>query len=820
MGWPSNREGTSSALRTDGFTTSSFHKTRFVNPARHTKYTPYLRTRDRISQIWFNKWTVLIALVLAHFLITLSSLNDNIGDAKVRALQACTKVEDIGSSMASMPHYLSRGVNSLAAAGITQSVQALLSVIDMLMTVVKALILFAIHMFTDTYVCLLSLAITGGLNATAAAITGATDGINKAIDKFADKVDSAIGPMQSVINGAWAAASSVGGGINAGTSVIGGGVNAGTSAIGGAFDDVTGGIGGIFGRAQRSTLVLLNPDATQLAESWSSAQATATSSAVFPRGTNALQLLAERSELKLENATPSTVTVSTPALPTEVSLPLVTLAARLNFGEAPNIVKTLSGPIAELKSFDINAGGIVSNIEALRDKVPTFDEVRKLTEDTIGIPFDMARKALNDSYGAWKFDDTVFPLAAKERLSFCSENSALNDFFESLFVLTKNAKIIALCLLCFLAIAACGWFLFVEIRRGRKEAQYVQTFESEQYDQIDFAHLFSRPRLGWVGIKTAQKLAPKPQDTKKRMLIRWCMAYATSIPALFVLSLAVAGLFSCLCQVVLLKSIESKVPELAAQVGDFADDVVQKLGGVSERWATDANGVMTSFSDELNQDLFGHVETATKAANDTLTVLVDSMSDGLTKAFGGTFLEQPVKDLVRCLVGVKIEGVQKGLTWVHEHAHVAFPLFPNDVFSMGADKSVHGDGELTTFLASPSSVTTDEVTGAVLRVTDWLYRSIITDLFVSCALLLVYALVVLTGVLYTAFALLSPEKMDDREGGGGGGGGGARSGDVAGGRRPVFEKANGHARSSSYASIDYAAGGNRSGGSSEEAKKF
>lgn len=799
MGWPSNRDGTSPSLRTDGFTTSSFHKTRFVNPARHTKYTPYLRTRDRISQIWFNKWTVLIVLVLAHFLITISSLNDNLGDAKIKALRACTKVEDIGSSMASMPHYLSRGVNALAAGGITKSVHALLSVLDMIMTVVKALILFAIHMYTDTYVCLLSMVVTGGLNATAAAIKGATDGINKAVDKFANGVESAVGPMQSVINGAWAAASGVNGGIDAGTSVVGG-----------VVDGITGGIGGIFGRLEHSTIVLLDADVTQLAESWSKAQATATTTAtaVLARATDALEALAERSELKLEDAIPSTVTAAIPPLPTEESLPLVTLAPRaLNLGEAPNIIKTLSGPIAELKSFDINAGGLVSDIEKLRDKVPTFDEIRKLTSDTIGIPFDLARKQLNESYGAWKFDEKVFPLANKERLSFCSENSALNDFFESLFKLTHNAKIIALCVLCFLAVAACGWFLFLEIRRGRKESEYIQTFESEQYDQVDFAHLYSRPRLGWVEVKTAQKLAPKPQDTKKRMLIRWCMSYATSIPALFVLALAIAGLFSCLCQVVLLKSIEKTVPELAGKVGDFADDVVYKLGNVSERWATDANGVITGFSTELNNDIFGHVENATKAANDTLNILTDKMSEGLTTAFGGTFLEQPVKDVVRCLVGIKIEGVQKGLTWVHDHAHVDFPLFPNDVFSMGADKSVHGDDELTTFLASPSTVSTDEVTDAVQHVVDWLYKGIIQDLLISCALLLVYILVVLIGVLYTVFALLTPEKMDRESS--------PSRGEMAGGRRPVFEQGTGHQRSSSYASIDYAAGGR--GG---EARKF
>jgi hypothetical protein len=57
-----------------------------------------------------------------------------------------------------------------------------------------------------------------------------------------------------------------------------------------------------------------------------------------------------------------------------------------------------------------------------------------------------------------------------------------------------------------------------------------------------------------------------------------------------VLSLAIAGFFACFCQWVLLRQIEAKAPELAAQVGDFAGDVVGTLKQVSTDWANDSNG--------------------------------------------------------------------------------------------------------------------------------------------------------------------------------------------------------------------------------------
>ncbi|CRK07056.1 hypothetical protein BN1723_020925, partial [Verticillium longisporum] len=68
----------------------------------------------------------------------------------------------------------------------------------------------------------------------------------------------------------------------------------------------------------------------------------------------------------------------------------------------------------------------------------------------------------------------------------------------------------------------------------------------------------------------------------RQILARWAFAYTTSLPALFVLSLALAGFFACLCQFVLLKAIERTVPELANQVGEFAEDVVGSLAAVSK----------------------------------------------------------------------------------------------------------------------------------------------------------------------------------------------------------------------------------------------
>jgi hypothetical protein len=279
---------------------------------------------------------------------------------------------------------------------------------------------------------------------------------------------------------------------------------------------------------------------------------------------------------------------------------------------------------------------------------------------------------------------------------------------------------------------------------------------------MDVVYIASRPMTATWGIKFASRF-----KGKRQILARWSFAYATSLPAIFVLSLAIAGFFSCLCQVIMLKAVEKKIPELAEKVGNFAEDVVSTLEDVSQKWAVDANGVIIDFNNHINDDVLGFVTTGTDAVNNTLKPFPEEMRKGLDSLFGDTVLKKPIEDVVRCLVGLKIEAVQKGLTWVHDQAHVTFPLFENDTFSLGAAKSIDEDSDLTTFLASPSTVTTDEVTGAVTHVTNAIHNNIIQEALISTALLLVYILVVLIGVVRALMGMMTPDK--NRGDGGGGG---------------------------------------------------
>lgn len=597
--------------------------------------TPYLSLRARLSQIWINRWTVLLVLVLVRVVLLIAQLNDNIGDAKEKALSACTKVEDIGSAMASMPHYLSLGVNDLAATGIEKAVSAMVTTLDLMLSGVEGIINFFISFVISTYTCLLTAMIHGSLDVVASVTEDATKAFNNIID-------TAAGEIESIAEG------------------------------------LEGGINDLVGAVEDSVFGKLLPD-----------------------------------------------------------IPKV----------------DFSKPVDELKSFDINADDFVKDVRKLNDDLPTFEEVQNLTKQAVAIPFNIVREELKKAYGDYKFDREVFPLAQKRQLTFCSDNDTINGFFSDLYEMVKKARIAFIVVLAVLAIAVMAPMAWLEYKRWHLQQKHSKLISGNQYDPMDVVYIASRPNTASWGIKIASAFSGK-----REVLVRWCVAYATSPPALFVLSLAIAGFFSCLCQVILLRAVKDQVPALTEKVGQFADGVVSTLNSVSDDWAEGANGVIGGLNDDINQNVLGYVVNATDAVNDTLTTFLDTMNEGLETVFNGTILLDPIKTVLHCVVGIKIENVQDGLTWVHDHAKVSLPLFANDTFSLGAKESVEGDSDLTSFLASPSSVTTDEVSGAVERVTNWLHDNLIQEALISTGILLVYVIVVLIGVMRTLVGVALPDK--------------------------------------------------------------
>lgn len=586
--------------------------------------TPYLGLRARLSQVWINRWTILLLLVLVRTLLAISGLNNDLDSAKREALSACSSVEAMGSAMASMPHYMSQGVNALTASGVEKAVNGLMSMLGLTVTGVEELVVFFVNLLTSTYLCLITMAVSGSLHAQIELLDDAAKFLNKTLGAAGKDIKQAVNSFED------------------GWNKVAGGIND---------------IGGLFG-----------------------------SSKTLPEFDNS-------SLHALDN----------------VKLP----------------------------------SSLTDGLAKLNKSIPTFAQVNNFTNNLLRAPFEDVKSLINSTMVGYKFDQSVLPVPQKEQLTFCSDNNGISDFFDGIYSLVVLARKIFIGVLIVLAILVCIPMAWREIKRWHSMQERAQLVH-QAYDPLDVVYITSRPYTATAGIKMASCF----KSTRRQTLVRWVVAYATSTPALFVLSLGVAGLFACACQAILLKTIEKEVPQLTNQVGTFADKVVLSLNNASEQWAIGTNRVIESTNADINKKVFGWVNTTTSTLNDTLNTFVEEMSNVLNETFGGTILYDPIKEVLDCLLTLKIKGIQKGLTWVSEHAHIDFPLLQNDTFSLGAVTSIASDNpqKSDSFLASPGDTTTDKISEAVVRLTNHIEDGIRTEALISTCIILVWVLIVLFGL--------------------------------------------------------------------------
>jgi hypothetical protein len=610
-------------------------------PTPHTapSITPYLGLRARLSQIWINRWTILLLLVLARTLIAISGINYDLTSARREAHTACSGVEAKGSAMASMPHYMSPGVNELAATGVEKDVNGLMEMTTLSVTGVEEIVVFVINMMTSTYLCLITLAVSGSLHVALKVVEDAQRALNKSLQAIGDDMSSNVGAFDSVYN------------------------------------DFIGKLG--------SSL-------TGLLES---------------------------------TVTPPKIDLNS------------TLDALHNLQLPSNLDQGLT---------------------KLNSSIPTFAQVQNFTDNAIRLPFEEVKQLINQSMGGYQFDRSIFPVPAKEELTFCSDNNGINDFFDELAALVELARKIFIAVLIIAAVAVCIPMAWREIKRWRTMQERSQLVHSNAHDPMDVVYIVSRPYTSTAGIKAASRF----KSPRHQILVRWVFAYATSAPALFVLSLALAGLFSCVCQTILLKSLEKEIPDLTNQVSSFADKVVNSLNNASEQWSIGVNKVIDSTNQDINKNLFSWVNITTGALNDTLNVFVNGTMGVLNETFGGTVLYQPITEVLNCLLLLKIAGIEKALTWISDNAHIDISNLPNNTFTLGAVTSIASDNSnpSDSFLSTVGAQASDDISAAVVRFTTGLSNAIRTEALIWTCVLLTWVAILHIGIIRALILWFGREK--------------------------------------------------------------
>lgn len=136
-----------------------------------------------------------------------------------------------------------------------------------------------------------------------------------------------------------------------------------------------------------------------------------------------------------------------------------------------------------------------------------------------------------------------------------------------------------------------------------------------------------------------------------------------------------------------------------------------------------------------------------------MNVTVTTIKD----VFGNTPLEGPILEVLNCVILMKIQGIQDGLTFVNENAKVSLPRVDDSSLGLNSTNGVS--------LQKATQNAGSSLLDIILEVAQKWEEAIHRQLVLAGILLAIYGIVVLMGVARVIYALRTEEKTRGEGGG-------------------------------------------------------
>ncbi|AET37328.1 pheromone-regulated protein PRM1 Ecym_1070 [Eremothecium cymbalariae DBVPG len=162
---------------------------------------PYLELRERLSQIWINRYTLLLLLCLVKLLLFAKSLHNSLNQSEEYILDHCFTIDHYYNTLRNgTPHYMGKIGNYLITKSLEGSVDGLLALLSLLVLASEAIIVFMIELWLGTYACLLVSAVHGAVDVATNATEKILGVVNSTVIHAANDLDNGLDGLSKIIN--------------------------------------------------------------------------------------------------------------------------------------------------------------------------------------------------------------------------------------------------------------------------------------------------------------------------------------------------------------------------------------------------------------------------------------------------------------------------------------------------------------------------------------------------------------------------------------------------------------------------------------------
>lgn len=180
--------------------------------------------------------------------------------------------------------------------------------------------------------------------------------------------------------------------------------------------------------------------------------------------------------------------------------------------------------------------------------------------------------------------------------------------------------------------------------------------------------------------KIITHLNPIIPKNNQKIILKWFLNYIFFQPSAICFIMAISGIFFTYIQIGLIRSLKYNIiNNLTISI----DNLIKNINNNNyDNYIETINNNINITETNINSDLFGWVNVTTTTLNNTLNNVIDEITNFIDTTFQNTPLAIPIKDVINCLILIKIEGIQKGLMWVQSKSHINLPYLDISLISI------------------------------------------------------------------------------------------------------------------------------------------
>ncbi|KAG6891582.1 hypothetical protein C0992_003610 [Termitomyces sp. T32_za158] len=330
----------------------------------------------------------------------------------------------------------------------------------------------------------------------------------------------------------------------------------------------------------------------------------------------------------------------------------------------------------------------------LNNSLPTVAQIKDEIESIVDQPFELLKKDINDTFGAITFEASVLPVPQVNTLTFCNDMdlSVVDDVGHDIIQTAKIGTVI----LVVLALVLVGLNCLLEWYKWRCMKRHLEYTRQAWLSDPTTAHtkVASSPivtltdhNLMMLNASSAHPLLTRIGNNISKLFrltptqhthLQWFFHYIFHPPALACLLIGLIGLLSIQIQLAAMGPLINKYQQRSADAtADFSNTIFTAVNGSmynqSVAYANAVNARVDSIQTTINDGVFGWVNETTVSLNTTVNNFYDDVQKVVNTVFGGTILETPANEFIRCFIGTKVDAIENALTFLHDNLVVNMP---------------------------------------------------------------------------------------------------------------------------------------------------